>query len=453
MSSNTDPIGTRLRLAGSITAPSKHGKCVLYSMSRDQRLQANPALLAAQSYALKEGLPLKIVFFLHERAGQRAKEHYQFMLDGLVLLAKNAKDLNISFSIEHIDTTEAVLAAAQPSSIFCDFSPLRAAQKQLKRIVDISNCPVYEVDAHNVVPVWQASQKQEYAARTIRPKIHRLLSDYLNELPSLQSHPFGTAESNINAELIEKVLMLRPANGQTLQWTAGEVAAQKALQDFIKHRLAAYHLRRNDPSQNGLSGLSPYLHYGQLSSLQVVLAALATLGQSQATDTLIEEIIIRKELSDNFCYYNAHYASLAGAPRWAVQTLDEHRGDKREFIYSKEQLERAETHDDAWNASQRQLVRTGKMHGYMRMYWAKKVLEWSGSPEEAHRTLVYLNDFYSIDGGDPNGYVGILWSVAGLHDRPWFERPIFGTVRYMNANGLKKKFDLEKYIDSFSTTA
>jgi deoxyribodipyrimidine photo-lyase len=162
-------------------------------------------------------------------------------------------------------------------------------------------------------------------------------------------------------------------------------------------------------------------------------------------DALIEEMIVRKELADNYCYYNPHYDSLEAAPAWARDSLDKHRGDAREFLYSKEQLEEGSTHDPAWNAAQRQLRKTGKIHGYMRMYWAKKVLEWTESPEQAIVYLIYLNDHYSIDGGDPNGYAGILWSVAGVHDRPWQERSVFGVIRYMNYAGLKRKFDIQAY--------
>ena len=203
--------------------------------------------------------------------------------------------------------------------------------------------------------------------------------------------------------------------------------------------------------------MSPYLHFGQISSLRIVLEARKALDKNsnlQADyDALFEELVVRKELSDNFCYYNQNYNSLSGAPEWAQKTLAKHSSDKREFVYTKEQFENAQTHDEAWNAAQRQLRATGKIHGYMRMYWAKKVLEWSKTPEEAHDTLLFLNDFYSIDGGDPNGYVGILWSIAGLHDRPWGERPVYGTIRSMVYSGLKRKFDVNQYINQNQNNA
>jgi len=183
----------------------------------------------------------------------------------------------------------------------------------------------------------------------------------------------------------------------------------------------------------------------------VSAAVVANAALQNDADALQEELVIRKELADNYCNYNQDYTTLRGAPEWSRRTLQKHETDPRNYIYSLQELETASTHDLAWNAAQRQLTATGKMHGYMRMYWAKKVLEWSKDAQEAQQKLIYLNDFYSIDGGDPNGYVGALWSIAGLHDRPWGERPVYGTVRSMVYNGLKRKFDIEAYIQKYET--
>jgi len=164
-------------------------------------------------------------------------------------------------------------------------------------------------------------------------------------------------------------------------------------------------------------------------------------------NALFEEMVVRKELADNYCLHNDNYKSIIGAPTWAQATLESNKSTSRDFIYNLSEWEDYKTHDIIWNASQMELRKTGKIHGYMRMYWAKKILEWSVSPEEAISTAIYLNDKYSIDGGDPNGYVGILWSIAGLHDRPWFERPVFGKIRYMNAAGLRRKYQVDEYIE------
>lgn len=205
-----------------------------------------------------------------------------------------------------------------------------------------------------------------------------------------------------------------------------------------------------------LSNMSPYLHFGQISSLRIILEAKKYLEKnyktitSESYQTLLEEIVVRKELSDNFCTYNQQYDCLQGAPQWAQKTLQEHWNDKRDYLYDKDILEQGLTHDLAWNACQNQMKKTGKMHGYMRMYWAKKILEWTENPESALKIAIYLNDRYEIDGYDPNGYTGIMWSIAGVHDRAWTERPIFGKIRYMNYNGLKRKFELNKYITQWN---
>ena len=215
------------------------------------------------------------------------------------------------------------------------------------------------------------------------------------------------------------------------------------MQSFINNKLVDYDERKNNPNYQQLSNLSPYLHYGQISAQRIALE----LERFDNTDSFLELCIIRRELSDNFCHYNEQYDVYGGFPEWAKQSLDEHRNDSREYIYNKEQFENSATHDDLWNAAQNEMKIKGKMHSYMRMYWAKKILEWSNDPELALQIAIDLNDKYSLDGRDPNGYTGIAWSIGGVHDRPWFERPVFGKIRYMNFNGCKRKFDTENYIN------
>jgi len=447
--SNTDPITQRA--TGLNDQPLRpEGNAVVYLMSRDQRLEDNHALLLAQAEAKRLELPLTIVFVLRHQNGHRAFEHYAFMIEGLRELAQTAARLHISFQL--VDAVTAMKAFASAAAVYTDFSPLRGARRWQERLAQKLHCPVVQVDTHNIVPVWVASDKQEFAARTLRSKINRLLPDFLISPGQLERHPYGKPETKIDEEHIQQVLAALRRNGQKLIRQSGEKAAHAQCKDFIKQRLDGYAERRNDPVQDGLSGLSPYMHFGQISSLRVALEVMAAKNERNAADfdAFLEELIVRKELSDNFCYYNTQYDNLAGAPDWAKATLAKHAQDERAFIYSRQELADGLTHDAAWNASQQQLKKTGKMHGYMRMYWAKKVLEWSESPEQAIEHLIYLNDFYSIDGADSNGYVGILWSVAGLHDRPWFERPIFGTVRYMNENGLRRKFALDDYIQKFA---
>jgi deoxyribodipyrimidine photo-lyase len=435
--------------------------CVLYVMARDQRLHDNFALQVAQEEALRLGVPLAVVFCLLPRTGRRAREHYRFMLAGLQELEAGLAAKNIAFMTLLGNASERLGGALyhlKPQALIFDFSPLRGPQRLHRSVAAKADCAVFEVDTHNIVPLWVASDHQEVAARTLRPKLKRLLPDYMDQAKQLQSHPYdwpGTVQKMAQLQsMIDELVEAVPANGSDIsRFQPGEAAAGAALHQFVDERLEGYAERRNDPSQDGQSDLNPYLHYGQLSSATAVRAILEAVGQQPKlqddAEAFIEEITVRKELSDNFCFYNQDYDSLSGAPEWARRTLDKHQDDPREHVYTPDQLEQAQTHDEAWNAAQHQLTRTGKMHGYMRMYWAKKVLEWSQSPQAAIETLLHLNDFYHIDGGDPNGYAGIMWSVAGVHDRPWGERPVYGVVRSMVYNGLKRKFNIQAYIDQY----
>ncbi|HEY9484320.1 MAG TPA: deoxyribodipyrimidine photo-lyase [Micromonosporaceae bacterium] len=423
---------------------------MLYVMSRDQRTTDNHALLAAQRHAVAGELPLVVAFVVYPRGHGRAREHYAFMLDGLEDVSAELAAHDIPFVIRvagggPLRALRSLVSDVTPAAIYVDFSPLRgprALRSALARDVDV---PVFEVDTHNIVPAWIASDKQEFAARTIRPKIHAQLRRFLVEPPSLLAHPFAWPrglKSESLSSVRRAVLPSLPSNGTSIAAVPGQLAAARALRSFVSERLDGYALRRNDPTVDGLSGLSPYLHFGQLASLRVALTA-------PDAETLIEEMVVRKELSDNFCLYEPSYDRLDGAAAWARRTLAAHASDVRSYVYSYRQLEHAQTHDEAWNAAQRQMTRTGKMHGYMRMYWAKKILEWTSSVDRALEVAIRLNDFYEIDGGDPNGYVGVMWSIAGVHDRAWTERPVFGKIRYMNEAGLRRKFKVDQYVAQF----
>lgn len=453
---------------------NKPGEVIVYVMSRDQRINDNHALLFAQKEALNRELPLLIVFNLYAKSGLRAREHYEFMLEGLNQLQKDAANKNIPFIIlggEPYDSTINLLRSLNAYSVYFDFSPLRGPQKLTKKVAKNFDGTSYVVDTHNIIPAWIVSDKQEYAAHTIRRKIHRLLEEFLEEPAELINHPHNlkTIPESLSAQVIDNILSKVSKSGIEVEKESGEVCARNQLRLFLGNGLEQYSLGRNDISSDQQSGLSAFLHYGQISSLRVTLEIMKVVdepplliaqskmpqpgGSSAKVDgmnSLLEELIVRKELSDNFCFYNSNYDNLQGGPQWALRDLAIHQDDSREFTYSKSQFERSETHDELWNAAQLQLTRSGNIHGYMRMYWAKKILEWSISPAEAVRTAIYLNDHYSIDGGDPNGYVGILWSITGLHDRPWFEREIYGKVRYMTASGIAKKYDVAAYINQNS---
>lgn len=421
---------------------------VIYWMSRDQRLDDNHALIFAQSIATSRKRHLRIIFVLNDEFLGATRRHFDFMMRGLEQLAEKCKLFNISFELLRGEPGKTVAIYSELHNVCCvvtDFDPLNIKKKWKLDLCEITSVPVFEVDSHNIVPLWVASNKLEFAAYTLRPKITKLLPGFLIDIPKLIEHPYGEAE-------ISKLEYI-PVNYDTFPdispyLAPGESEACRQLNVFIESKLNNYSELRNDPSLNYQSGLSPYLHFGMISAQRIALEVQKANVNPDSEDAFLEELIIRKELSDNFCYFNPEYDKFNGFHNWAKTTLNEHRNDLREHLYTIEQFANAETHDKYWNAAQTEMVITGKMHGYMRMYWAKKILEWTRSPEEALDFGIFLNDKFSLDGRDPNGYAGIAWSIGGVHDRAWNERPIFGKIRYMNDSGLKRKFDIEKYVEN-----
>jgi deoxyribodipyrimidine photo-lyase len=424
---------------------------VVYWMSRDQRMHDNWALLFAQEEALKLSSSLFVVFCLVPEFLDATIRQFKFMLDGLKEVEKNLKGKNISFFVLSGMPDDRIPEFVKQYNISClvtDFDPLRIKCEWKTAVAKQLAIPLYEVDAHNIVPCWIASQKQEYAAYTFRPKINYLLRDFLEDIPKIKKHPFvwHKKRKSIDWNKLLKTLHVT-LSGPEITWIKpGEKASQDALKRFLKNNLKHYVLLRNDPTKNGRSNLSPYFHFGHLSAQKVAIDVLKSPMNKTIKDTFLEELIVRRELSDNFCFYNPGYDTFNGFPDWAQKTLNKHRKDKRPYFYNAKQLEHASTHDDLWNAAQSEMVIRGKMHGYMRMYWAKKILEWTESPDEALQVAIYLNDKYELDGRDPNGYAGIAWSIGGVHDRAWNERKIFGKIRYMSYNGCKSKFNVDSYI-------
>ncbi|GIW59649.1 MAG: deoxyribodipyrimidine photo-lyase [Patescibacteria group bacterium] len=444
------------------TLEPKGGEFVLYWMSRDQRASENWALLYAQELAQSHNVPLVVVFALSEKFLGATLRQYDFMLKGLEEVQKKLQQKGVPFILLHGKTKvpqmlEEFCVLRQPLAVVMDFSPLRIGRQWREYLAKILRIPCYEVDAHNVIPAWRLSDHQEFAAHTIRPKIHALIDEYLEDYPELvtQAMPDGVHHSNFVAEEILRELDL-DRTVQPVTWlTPGETAAADMFEIFLGEKLEDYNGKRNDPNADAQSNLSPYLHFGQISAQKVVQRMMAETGKrlrkklaevENGPEAFLEELVVRRELADNFCLYNANYDRLEGALDWARNTLTKHEADHREHLYTLSELENGQTHDPVWNAAQAEMCNQGKMHGYLRMYWAKKILEWTSSPVEALEYAIYLNDRYELDGRDPNGYVGIMWSICGVHDRPWFERPVFGSIRYMNAQGLKNKFDTAEYV-------
>ncbi|MHC1704459.1 MAG: deoxyribodipyrimidine photo-lyase [Tenuifilaceae bacterium] len=421
---------------------------IIYWMSRDQRVNYNWALFYAYEKAHENNQSLIVVFVLAPSFGEANLRHYDFMLKGLEEVEKKLSEKGIKFSLlkgDPIQVLTEYIKTNKVSLVVSDFDPLIIKRDWKNKLNSIITIPHHEVDTHNIVPCWIASNKLEFGAYTIRPKIKRLLSEYLTDFPEIPINPITTNLINW-ADVLDWLNLSDDV--KPISWiNSGETEAKKMLFDFIKTGLSGYSTRRNDPNENGQSNLSPYLHFGQISAQRIAIEVMKSATPNDDKAVFLEELIVRRELSDNFCFYNPDYDSISGFHSWAKETHKIHRDDKREFLYSLEEFEFSKTHDPLWNAAQMEMVKTGKMHGFMRMYWAKKILEWTSSPEEAMQTAIYLNDKYSIDGRDPNGYTGIAWSIGGVHDRAWGEREVFGKIRYMNYNGCKRKFDVDKYIN------
>nr|XP_040026520.1 CPD photolyase isoform X2 [Gasterosteus aculeatus aculeatus] len=444
----------RLRFISDAKSMKQGSEGVLYWMLRDHRVQDNWAMVHAQQLALREKLPLHVcVCLLVPQSELSTLRHYSFMLKGLEEVAKECKALDIQFHLLHGSAGEVLpgfVAEHSLGAVVTDFSPLREPLQWLEEVKATlpSEIPLIQVDAHNIVPCWVTSPKLEYAARTIRGKITKLLPEFLTEFPLVEKHSYAatTTAKPVDWDKTLASLQVDRAVGDTEWAQPGTKGGLAMLESFIDVRLKLFDTKRNDPNAAALSQLSPWIRFGHLSA-QRVATQVQSSGKSagHSVASFIEELVVRRELTDNFCFYNKKYDSIQGAYEWAQKTLKDHAKDERPYLYARERLEKAETHDKLWNGAQYQMVTEGKMHGFLRMYWAKKILEWTSSPEEALSIALYLNDRYSLDGQDPNGFVGCMWSICGIHDQGWKEREVFGKIRYMNYKGCLRKFDVAAF--------
>ncbi|XP_015585792.1 deoxyribodipyrimidine photo-lyase isoform X2 [Cephus cinctus] len=402
----------RVRILTSIEEVAEKCKGIVYWMFRDVRVQDNWAFLFAQKVANKNSVPLHVCFCILPTFLNSTMRHYKFLLKGLMEVDAECKQLNINFHLLHGEPNQAILDFVQKykmGAVITDFFPLRLPLFWLndlkKKLPD--NIPLCQVDAHNIVPCWITSEKLEYSARTIRNKINSRLEDYLTQFPPVTKHSFLTNQKFKKNDWENALRKLDIEESvKEVPWTIpGYNGGILELQSFLDNRLAHFHTMRNNPLSNATSNLSPWFHFGMISVQRCILEVLKYKQMyKESVETFMEEAIVRRELSDNFCFNNEKYDAVEGANQWAIDTLNQHRSDKREYIYNLNELEHSLTHDDLWNSSQIQLVQEGKMHGFLRMYWAKKILEWTHDPEEALKWAIYLNDKYSIDGCDPNGY-------------------------------------------------
>jgi deoxyribodipyrimidine photo-lyase len=428
----------------------KRGKYVLYWMQAAQRAQYNHALEYAIEKANEKKKPLLVVFGLTSDYPEANLRHYWFMLEGLKETQATLEKKGVKMVVVQKSPADAAIVFSKDAElVVVDAGQLRIQRQWRKEAAKKISCRLVEVETNLIVPVTEVCEKEEFAARTIRPRIHRRLDYYMVQMKhsKVKADSLGLRYSGLDINNINKAiskLKIDKSVGRCDNFIGGTSQAKRLLRRFIRDKLKYYVELRNEPSLDYQSNMSPYLHFGQVSPLYIALET--SKSQSKAKKDYMEELIIRRELSHNFVYYNKNYDKFDCLEPWAKRTLNFHRRDKREYVYSLKQLEQAKTHDEYWNAAQREMVLSGKMHGYMRMYWGKKILEWSRTPEEGFKTALYLNNKYELDGRDANAFAGVAWCF-GKHDQAWPERKVFGKVRYMNAAGLKRKFDMQAYID------
>ena len=426
------------------------GGPVVYWMSRDQRAEDNWAFLYAIEEANERSVPLCVVVCLVPEYLGTTERQYMFMINGLRELEPKIKKMGIGFRLlEGYPPMElpSFLHQVGAGMLITDFDPLRIKMAWKRRLVGALDIPVVDVDAHNIIPCRIAAKRRIMSFANFRSKVLPLLPEFLVEYPDIEKmdHEWEHDNSPIDWDsAVARHHMDRDV--KPLAWISpGETAAKAALERFCRDRITDYVEGIVDPAKNAQSDLSPHLHFGNLSSQRAVLTVQAAKGPDVAKSTFIENIVVKKEIADNFCLHTPEYDSVGAFPGWARRSINLHRSDVREHLYTLEQLEKGMTHDPLWNASQMELVKRGKIHGYLRQYWANNIMEWTRSPEEAFSFAIRLNDRYSLDGGDPSGYTGIAMVIGGLYGHPWKPKEVLGKVKKMTYTGARLKFDVPAY--------
>ena len=440
--------------------PAPDGKCVVYWMQRAERALDNPALDVAVAVANELNLPVLVFFSAISNFPGANWRHYAFLNQGLIDIEEDLHERQIGFVVRRPpkNSLEALLAEVGAAMVIGDENPCREPERWRKVLAGRLRVPFWTVDADVVVPS-SLFTKRMYALHIFKPRLYAELPKYLvsqaNTLPArVWEAPKSFETFNVREDVTQGWKNLDRTVKPVDSFTGGTHAALKRLNDFVQRELNGYEKDRNHPETDGTSRMSPYLHFGHISPITIALAVekarKAGTATPSACDSFINELVGWRELAVNFVKYTENYDSFECAEPWAQKTLAEHARDKRNPVYTLEQMERAETYDELWNAAQKQMLHFGWMHNYMRMYWGKKILEWSPDPARAFENCVTLNDRYFLDGRDPNGYAGVAWTIVGKFDRPWFDRPIFGTIRYMSGASTGKKFNSKRYIQKMS---
>jgi deoxyribodipyrimidine photo-lyase len=437
-------------------APAPDGKCVVYWMQRAQRGRDNHALDVAVDVANKLELPLVVYFAGIANFPHANLRHYAFLNRGLVDVEGDLAERNISFILRNApnESHERLLADVDAAFLVGDENPMREPEKWRRAQAEKIEIPFWTVDADVVVPS-KLIEKAQYGAYTIRPRLYRLLPQFLTPYSNPKAEkawkrPRGFHADSPREDMTRGWKDLDRSVQPVEAWVGGHHAAVQRLKHFCGALLKNYAKDRNRPEVDGTSKMSPYLHFGHIGPVTIMLAVDAAVKKdrslAEAREGFLNELVAWRELAVNFVKYTPNYDTADCAEDWAKKTIAEHARDERERLYTLKELEQGETHDELWNAAQTQMVEYGWMHNYLRMYWAKKILEWTPDAKTAVKWAVHLNDKYFLDGRDPNGYAGIAWSMLGKFDRAWGERPVFGKIRYMSGASTGKKFDSKLYI-------
>jgi deoxyribodipyrimidine photo-lyase len=443
-------VFARDRVVDANAAPVRPGAdYLLYWAQMNRRVASNHALAHAIETANEMNLPLLVYEGLTCSYPYANDRLHTFVLEGVRDTAEALSRAGIGYCFylrkRRADPNDVLYRlAARAALVVTDDYPTFVAAAHNASVAPKLEVRFRLVDSSCVVPTRRFT-KREWAAYTIRPKILKLLPDYLCPVPmpdvrrrwELPVPEWHTPVSRDRIAALVADCEIDHSVAPSTAFTGGYTAARARLERFLARDLGRYAEQRNEPAAHATSNLSSYLHFGHISSIEVALAA-------RKSTEFLEELIVRRELAFNFAFHG-RFDSLDSLPDWARQTMAAHAADERDPVFTREQLERAETYDPIWNATQKELLLRGTIHGYYRMYWGKKIIEWSATYAEAFDTMVYLHDRYALDGRDPNTYTNILWCF-GLHDRPWFERPIFGRMRYMSYDGMRRKTDSAAYI-------
>jgi len=445
----TENPRVRIRRKG---PPDPEGTCVVYWMQRSQRGIDNPALDVAVEAANALGKPV-VAFFapvpFYPSANLRA---YRFLVEGIPDIAGALEKRNIGFVLRRYPDHSLLKFCdeVKPALVIGDENPMREPEHWREIATQKLRIPLWTVDSDVIVPS-RLFEKEQYAAFHFRRRLHLQLDRFIvkpsNPRAKLEWKKPAKLQSLLCGFDITEGWQLDRSVSPSTHLKGGTKEALRLLTEFVERKLRNYDQNRDHPELDGTSRLSPYLHFGHIGPLTVALAVQRSTAPKSTKEAFLDQLITWRELAINFVTYNPNYDNFESGENWAHRTLTAHARDPRPYLYTEKHLENAETHDPLWNAAQRQMADTGYMHNYMRMYWGKKILEWSKTPAEAYRVAVALNDKYELDGRDPNGYAGVAWSVVGKFDRPWFERPIFGQIRYMSGASTGKKFDSRRYIE------